>query len=932
MILALMEKTYEPSTIEAHWLKFWEEQQLAKPSGTGTPYCIMMPPPNVTGSLHMGHGFQQTLMDALIRYHRMLGDNTLWQAGTDHAGIATQMVVERRLEALGQRRLGLGREAFVKKVWEWKEESGSTITQQIRRLGASVDWERERFTMDEPFSKATLEAFIRLYREGLIYRGQRLVNWDPKLKTAVSDLEVVSEEALGKLYYIRYPLVNGTGHLTIATSRPETLFGDVAVAVHPDDERFKSLIGQMLELPLNNRQIPIIADDSIAMDFGTGCVKITPAHDFNDYEMGLRHQLPMINILTEEAHLNDQVPEAYRGLERYEARKKAVAELEQLGLFEKVENYQTKIPRSSRSDVVVEPLLTYQWFVKAKVLAEPALKVVKEGKLKFIPENWENTYFAWLENIQDWCISRQLWWGHRIPAWFDADKNIYVGHTEAEVREYYQLDPSFSLEQETDVLDTWFSAALWPSATLGWPEQTPDLKTFYPGSVLITGFDIIFFWVARMVMFGLKFMDDIPFKEVYITGLIRDSHGQKMSKSKGNVLDPLDLIDGISLDDLLAKRCSNLMQPEMRESIEENTRQEFPQGIKACGTDALRFSFCALANTGRDINFNFELTESYRNFCTKIWNATRFVLMHTENQNLNNNPLEFSLADRWIKSVLQTTVQKVHQHFKEYRFDLLAQSLHEFIWYEYCDCYLEYSKVTLSSSESTPAQLAGTRRTLVEVLETILRLLHPVMPFISEEIWQTLAPMLEIKGSSIMLQPYPLYDEAQRDTQAEAAIQWAKWVTIDVNQRRGVMNIPRSLKLDLYLLKRDTQDELNLKQCKAFILKLAGLNQAEIISKADFNNLQSISKTTVTSYSTIKELGGYSTAVQVPVNKEEEIERLKKQIEKLSIEQKKYDSKLSNEAFVSKAPPAVVEADRKLLQEMNESLGKLRAALAHIQP
>ena len=914
-----MQKTYEPQTIEKNWTDVWEKQGLNAPTGHGPSYCIMLPPPNVTGSLHMGHGFQQTLMDALTRYHRMKGDNTLWQAGTDHAGIATQMVVERQLEAKGLSRHDLGRENFVKQVWEWKEHSGSTITRQIRRLGASVDWERERFTMDERFSHATQEAFIRLYDEGLIYRGQRLVNWDPKLKTAVSDLEVTSEDEAAKLYYISYPLSNSQGKLTVATSRPETLFGDVAVAVNPEDERYKALIGQTLTLPLNQREIPIIADESIALDFGSGCVKITPAHDFNDYEMGKRHQLAMINIMTEEACLNDNVPEAYQGLERFAARKKVVADLEQLGLLEKIEDYQTKLPRSSRSEVIVEPLLTEQWFVDAKALAGPALAAVKEGHIKFIPENWENTYFAWLENIQDWCISRQLWWGHRIPAWFDENNKIYVGHSEAEVRQKHQLDPEFKLRQETDVLDTWFSAALWPFATLGWPENTEELQTFYPTSVLVTGFDIIFFWVSRMVMFGLKFMGQIPFKEVYITGLIRDAQGQKMSKSKGNVLDPLDLIDGISLSELVAKRTSNLMQPEMRERIEKATRKEFPEGINAYGTDALRFTFCALASTGRNINFDMQRLEGYRNFCTKIWNAARFVLMHTENQDLGTEQSnEYSLADSWIQSMLQETIQKTQKHFNEYRFDLLAQSLHEFIWNEYCDWYLELAKVVLNNPNSTTAQLAGTRRNLLDVLDKILRLIHPLMPFISEEIWHTIAPLLSIDKSSLMQEAYPQYETEKVKPEAQASVGWLKQVVETVRNIRGEMNIAPSVKLTLILSKGTEHDQNFLGECQAYLVQLARLSSVEWQNSTP--KLSNAAKALIAKMELDIPLDGV-------VDPNAEKARLTKEVEKLSKEHEKLAQKLANESYVSKAPAAVVAADQERLAELSESLKQLRSKL-----
>jgi len=746
-----MNKSYQPEDIEQRVYERWEANGYFAPRGDGERYCIMIPPPNVTGTLHMGHGFGDTIQDALTRYHRMRGCRTLWQPGMDHAGIATQMVVERLLNAEGTSRREQGREEFVERVWQWKEESGGQISQQTRRLGASVDWEHERFTMDDGLSAAVNEVFVKLHEEGLIYRGKRLVNWDPVLHTALSDLEVLSADEDGQLWHFRYPLASGDGHLIVATTRPETMLGDSAVAVHPDDERYQALVGQEVVLPIVGRRIPIIADDYVDPEFGTGCVKITPAHDFNDYDIGKRHNLPLYNILTDDAALNDEVPEAYKGMDRFDARKKVVAEFKKLRLLDKIEDYVVKIPRGDRSHAVVEPYLTDQWYVKIEPLAKPAIEAVESGKIRFVPENWSKTYFEWMYNIQDWCISRQLWWGHRIPAWYDDDGNVYVGYSEENVREKHELGKSVVLRQDEDVLDTWFSSALWPFSTLGWPEKTKRLDDFYPGNVLVTGFDIIFFWVARMIMMGIKFMGDVPFREVYIHGLIRAEDGQKMSKSKGNVLDPLDLIDGIHLDGLIEKRTRGMMQDHLAPKIERATRKQFPEGIDRYGADALRFTFAALATTGRDIRFDLGRIEGYKNFCNKLWNAARYVLMNTET--LDDGDTEFSASDRWITARLDQTVDAVNEHFASYRLDLAAHAIYEFTWHEFCDWYLELSKPVLQSEEAPASLQRGTRRTLIDVLESILRLVHPLMPFITEEIWQQVAARAKIEGETIMLRP-----------------------------------------------------------------------------------------------------------------------------------------------------------------------------------
>lgn len=917
-----MDKVYQPQNIEQNWYQAWEKNHYFAPNGNASanPYCIMLPPPNVTGSLHMGHGFQHTLMDILTRYHRMQGDNTLWQAGTDHAGIATQMVVERQLMMEGKTRKELGREAFVEKIWQWKEQSGGTITRQMRRMGASIDWTRERFTMDETLSKAVREVFIRLFEEGLIYKGTRLVNWDPKLHTAISDLEVISTEEEGKLWHIRYPLVDDKGHIIVATTRPETLLGDVAVAVHPEDERYKNLIGKHVQLPLTGRTIPVIADDYVDKEFGSGVVKITPAHDFNDYAVGQRHQLTPINIFTADAHINENAPKEYQGLERFAAREQILKDLEFLGLIEKIEKHMLKIPRGEKSDVVVEPYLTQQWFMKMQPLAEPAIKAVENGDVKFIPENWNKTYFQWLNNIEDWCISRQLWWGHRIPVWHDEQKNAYAGHDENDVRKRYKLADSVKLEQDQDVLDTWFSSALWPFSTLGWPEQTPDLKTFYPTSVLVTGFDIIFFWVARMIMMGLKFVGQVPFKEVFITGLIRDAEGQKMSKSKGNVLDPLDLIDGISLDALLQKRTYGLMQPKMAQKIEKSTRQQFPEGIAAYGTDALRFTFCALASYGREIRFDIGRLEGYRNFCNKLWNAARYVMMNTEGKEVSAG--ELSLPDHWILSRLQTTIADMHEALKNYRFDLFAQAIYEFTWNEFCDWYLELSKPILNSAESTPEQLRGTRHTLVTVLETLLRLLHPIMPFITEEIWQRVAPLAGLSNAqSIVVQDYPQFNASLHNKEIEAELDWVKNVIIAVRTIRSEMNIAPGKPLPILFNKGNESDRKRFADNQNLIMNLARLEKTTWLNAND--SIPESATALVGDLEILIPMAGL-------IDKKEESARLEREIAKLKKETERAESKLQNPSFVDKAPQDVVAKERDKLTELKVTLNKLEQQLQKI--
>ncbi len=914
-----MDKSYHPKDIEQRQYERWEKNNWFAPSGSGEPYCIVIPPPNVTGTLHMGHAFQDTIMDTLIRYNRMRGKNTLWQPGMDHAGIATQMVVERKLNAEGTSRKELGREKFVERVWQWKQESGGQIFNQLRRMGSSLDWSRDRFTMDDDLSAAVMEVFVSLYDEGLIYRGNRLVNWDPVLHTALSDLEVLQKEEPGHLWHFRYPLASGDGHLVVATTRPETMLGDSAVAVHPEDERYQELVGQEIILPLVDRRIPIIADDYVDPEFGTGCVKITPAHDFNDYEIGKRHDLAEYNILDDNAAINDSAPEKYRGLDRFVARKEIVKDLDALGLLEKVEDYLQKLPRGDRSDAVVEPYLTDQWYVDIKPLAEPAIKAVESGRIKFVPENWSKTYFEWMNNIQDWCISRQLWWGHRIPAWYDEAGNIYVGRSEDEAREKNGLDDTLALRQDEDVLDTWFSSALWPFSTQGWPQKTESLETFYPGNVLVTGFDIIFFWVARMIMMGLKFMGDVPFHEVYIHGLIRDPDGQKMSKSKGNVLDPLDLIDGVELDTLLAKRTTGLMQTHLTPKIEKATRRQFPDGIDEYGADALRFTFASLATTGRDIRFDLGRIEGYKNFCNKLWNASRYVLMNTED--LDAGDAEFSTADRWIRSRLNQATASMHEHFGNYRLDLAAQTVYEFTWHEFCDWYLELSKPVLQSEDATAAQKRGTRQTLIEVLETLLRLLHPLMPFITDEIWAQVAPRAGVKGDTVMLQRYPEASSKQQDDNAEAELEWVKKFILGIRQIRGEMDISPGKSLPVLLVDASDNDRLFAER-NALLLRRVG--RVESVRTLDTTEEPPASATAL--------LGNMRLLVPLAgiIDKDAEKTRLNKQRERIATDLARSKGKLGNEKFVNNAPADVVTQEKQRVAEFERQISQLDEQLERL--
>ena len=941
-----MEKTFNPTDIEQSLYTSWEEQGYFSPTGEGDSYSIAIPPPNVTGSLHMGHAFQQTIMDTLIRYQRMQGKNTLWQTGCDHAGIATQMVVERKIAAEEDKpRHDYGREGFIDKIWEWKEESGGTIGKQMRRLGNSIDWTRERFTMDDGMSEAVQEVFVRLFEDDLIYRGKRLVNWDPKFHTAISDLEVENKDKKGHMWHLRYPLADGAktaeglDYLVVATTRPETMLGDTGVAVNPEDPRYKDLIGKKVLLPLVNRLIPIVGDDHADMEKGTGCVKITPGHDFNDNEVGKRHALPQINILDKDAAIlasaevydtkgevcdayDTELPSEFSGMDRFVARKAIVAKFDELGLLVEVKDHDLVAPYGDRSGVIIEPLLTDQWYVRVEKLAGPAVDAVKDGQIEFVPKQYENMYFSWMNNIQDWCISRQLWWGHRIPAWYDESGKVYVGRTEEEVRANNDIVADMKLRQDDDVLDTWFSSALWTFSTLGWPKDTEDLKTFHPTDVLVTGFDIIFFWVARMIMMTMHFNKDengkaqIPFKKIYMTGLIRDENGDKMSKSKGNVVDPLDMIDGISLEDLLQKRTGNMMQPKLAKKIEKLTRKEYPEGIEAHGTDALRFTLTSVATTGRDISWDMKRLEGYRNFTNKLWNASRYVMMNTEEFDCGKDggDIELSLADRWVIGQFEQTVKTVHEAFDTYRFDLASQALYEFTWNQFCDWYLELTKPVLFKGNE--AQQRGTRHTLVNILEKLLRLMHPIMPFITETIWQRVQPLSDFikNGGSIMVQAFPQFDESKCDQQAIDDLEWVKQFIIAIRNIRGEMDISPSKELPVLLKNVNDNDQRRLDENEQFLSSLAKLESITIL--ADDEQGPASASAVVGDLSVLIPMAGL-------IDKAAELARLDKAIEKLEKEAGRVRGKLGNENFVSKAPAVVIEKEQAKLADAESTLAKI---------
>ena len=912
-----MEKTYNPELIEQKYRDLWETGDLFSSktnSSSENAFSIVLPPPNVTGSLHMGHAFQHTIMDVFTRYNRSKGNQTLWQPGTDHAGIATQMVVERQLGLKNISRHDLGRDKFTEKVWDWKSQSGGTITSQMRRLGASVDWERERFTMDESLSKAVKKVFIDLYNEGLIYRGKRLVNWDPVLLTAVSDLEVISKEENGFLWHIKYQVADSEEILIVATTRPETMLGDSAVAVHPEDERYQHLVGKFINLPLSDRKIPIIADDYVDMEFGTGCVKITPAHDFNDYEIGQRHKLEIINVLTDNASINLNAPTKYQGLDRFEARKAIVDDLDQQNLIEKIDPHTLMVPRGDRTNSIIEPYMTDQWFVKVKPLAEPAIDAVKNGSIRFVPENWEKTYFNWMENIEDWCISRQIWWGHRIPAWYDKEGNYYVADSIEEAQE--QAGKNVELIQDEDVLDTWFSSALWPFSTLGWPEATPEMSRFYPTSVLVTGFDIIFFWVARMIMFGLKFANDVPFKDIYITGLIKDGNGQKMSKSKGNVLDPIDLIDGISLEALLEKRTQGMMQPKLAEKIQKQTKKEFPDGIPSFGTDAIRFTFTALASFGRDIKFDLKRVEGYRNFCNKLWNASRFVLMNLDSKSINFDA-ELSSQDKWILSRLQQVKTEVEKHLADYRLDLMSQTLYEFVWHDYCDWYLEISKPLLENDKTKQ----GCEATLLKVLSETLVLLHPIIPFITEEIFEQSQKLQSNSTGKLISQPFPEPNKDLLNTEAEAEIDWLKEFILGIRKIRGEMNISPGKPLPCFVKSYSSKDQSYIDNNKAMLFALAKLDTVDLLSQDEEEPESAIAL--VGEMKILIPLAGL-------IDKGAERDRLNKEIEKLSKLRSQFAAKLNNEKFINGAPEAVVKNEKDKLASTENALKDLNQQLVKI--